>query len=149
MGAEAQPLITVSTAVEKPGETVKLSLILGSRGTELRTLKVVLTFPGGLEYVKASLGINAEIASVIMKTTGRNPSPEFELTARDGVLPEGLLVSLDVEITKEAKVGDTLKVAAVATGTVPTGETIEVEREGGEVFVVEEVPVIACFFYMH
>ncbi len=148
--ADPAPRVTLSDTLERPGEPVKLGLILGTNGTDLRTLRVRLMLPRGLEFVKASLGINAEIENVTLSTTVKGGVPELELVSgKAGILPEGLLASLEVTIAKDAPKGDKLKVGAVVTGTPKSGDPISIDAEGGEVLVVDEVPLPTCFFYMH
>ncbi len=147
--AQSQPVLTVTRAANMPGEQTSIALLLKAGGVEIDTLRIKFKLPPELEYIRASPGVSVEMAGVEM-TTEFADSLEIELTADQSGIPEGVLVSVDLEIKSDSNVGKTVKVELTATAKLASGEEITVGSEGGEVEITAQPPpAISCFFYMH
>jgi hypothetical protein len=146
--ARAQPVLTLSSGAEQPGQSLSMTVVFKPAGAEIRTLTVRFTWPKELEFLKAKPGVAAQLAGIRLKPLTGRPS-EFEL-AGDGPIPEGFVLSVDANIRSGVTAGGTVKIGFAATGTSAAGDKVEVRTEGGEVEIRSEPPpVIACFYYMH
>ncbi|MBI3939827.1 MAG: hypothetical protein HY315_03245 [Acidobacteria bacterium] len=145
----AEVLLKWTGFVGVPGKEVNVTLSLEKmEGAGLATLKARIKLPPQLEFVRAKLGISAEMAGVKLKVEPRDP-PEIELEAGPSGIPEGVLASIDLKLKPDAKIGTAVKVEPEVTAKSTQGQDTAVKSEVEEIQIVETEPVVSCFFYMH
>ena len=147
----AEVVLTATSMSNMPGEEVNVALFLKMEGEKIDELKIELAVPLGLEYMRAGLGISAELGGVKMEVQPASSmrTQVIQLKAGEASIPNGLVVSLDFIIEPDAPTGAIVRLEPKASAKF-RGQEVATRSEAGQIEIIGTPPLIAaCFFYMH
>ena len=103
----AEVVLTATSMSNMPGEEVNVALFLKMEGEKIDELKIELEVPLGLVYIRAGLGISAELGGVEMEVQPASSmrTQVIQLKAGEASIPNGLVVSLNIIIEPDAPTG--------------------------------------------
>ncbi len=159
--AQDEPLASLDLGMDAaiPGEDVSLLVVLSTTGApKVGALRFEVLIPAQLvSFVDLSkragaessgAGINAEL---IKPKEGSDEAIVRVDISSSSAIPDGVLVALNFDVSKQAEVGSAimLKAGAVTARSVD-GRQLAARALDGQIQILSDLPqVVACFFYMH
>ncbi len=160
LGAQAQPTASLDLGMDAavPGEDAELIVILSTTGEPaINILRFEVTLPPLVSFVKVSersgvLATGAEVkAEVLKKDAAAGTTLAVNITSPKP-LADGMLVSVDVDVSKDAKIGTEIAIkAGTVTARSADGRPVPAQATDGVISVLSALdqPAAPCFFYMH
>lgn len=158
--AQSKVHLQMGTLVLMAGEVAEMSMTLQTNGQKISAVENELTLPAPLLFVAASLGdavkpaaarIEAEAVPAGAKARQSKLRVRIE-AARGKLLPDGAIGVLKFKLASKVPEKDLpvyLSVQNKVTATDAQNRPLSSDSGGGNVILVKEPAISACFFYMH
>lgn len=156
---EATASLDLGMDAAVPGEDASLLVALSTTGApKIGAIRFEVLVPAHLvSFVELSKRFGAEDsradinAELVQPTHGSDEAIVRVDVSSSNPIPEGLLVALTFDVSKQAQVGSVIKMKAGAvTARSVDGRQLRTSALDGEITVLSDLPqVLACFFYMH
>ena len=151
--------LDLSSGTSVPGGQAYLPMTLSvAEGLKVKEVGCEIKFPKSLlTFVEAKRGLAGVESDAQIRTEVREDSDNSELSilvvgaSAKQELVEGVLVNLLFQVSDTAKEGSVIKLEnfTMKAMTVDGGEIRPIKGQGGEVEILDDLPVFGCFFYMH